>query len=180
MDIEINGVKLKQLGTKDTIRILGLFMNPSLRWDKQYKVMLDKLKQSITTLMSSKINAFQAFIYFNMYMMHSMYFGYCAININKTRWNEICKVYEATMTKKLNLSMTFPRKLLYTHRTAIGIGLLQPHTIVAIAILKQYIGNLRTMRNIRKIIVANKELIAVKASYSGRYIEVNSNRRYWK
>ena len=31
MDIEINGVKLKQLGTKDTIRILGLFINPSLR-----------------------------------------------------------------------------------------------------------------------------------------------------
>ena len=168
-------MKLKQLGTKDTIRILGLFMNPSLRWDKQYKVMLDKLKQSITALMSSKINTFQAFIYFNMYMMRSMYFRCYMIDINKMRCNEICKVYEATIAKKLNLSMTFPRKLLYARRTVFGIGLLQPYTIIAMATLKQYIGNLRIIRNVRKMIVANKELIVVKASYSGRCIKINSN-----
>ena len=46
MNIEINGMKLKQMQPKETIRILGLFMNPNLIQDCQYNVMLDKLKKS--------------------------------------------------------------------------------------------------------------------------------------
>ena len=86
--------------------------------------------------MSSKINIFQAFIYFNMYMVRSMHFRYCIINLNMTKYNELRKAYKTAMVKKLNLGVTFLRKLLYTRQTAIGVGLLQLHTIVAIAILK--------------------------------------------
>ena len=86
--------------------------------------------------MSSKINEFQAFMYFNMYMVRSIYFGYYTIDINKKKCDEIRKVYKITMAKKLNLGATFLRRLLYTRRTAIGVRLLQLHTIIAVATLK--------------------------------------------
>jgi len=67
-----------------------------------------------------------------------------------------------------------------TNRTAIGVSLLQPYTIVAIATLKQYIGNIRLMRNVGQMIVTTEELVVIKTGYRGRCIDFISECRYWK
>jgi len=77
------------------------------------------------------------------------------------------------MVQKLNIGATFLRWLLYARRTTIGVGLLQPHGIVAVAILKQYIGNTRIIRNVEQIIVTTKELIAIKIGYGRQCIDVD-------
>ena len=50
-------------------------MNPSLTWKYQYKIMKDKLNTLIMKLINIDVNEFQAYIYFNIYMIRSIFFG---------------------------------------------------------------------------------------------------------
>ena len=65
---------------------------------------------------------------------------------------------------------------MYARRTTIGVRLLQLHTIVVTAMLKQYIRNVRTMKNVGQMIVINEELIAIKTGYGGRCIDIDLDR----
>ena len=56
-------------------------MNLSLKWDKKFKIMKEKIKQSITKLMNLDMNTHQAYLYFNMYLIWSVYFGCSIIQI---------------------------------------------------------------------------------------------------
>ena len=53
---------------------------------------------------------------------------------------------------KLGLSKNFPRLALYVRKSALGIGLMQPSTIIAILKLKSYIGNKRKEGNATQLI----------------------------
>ena len=50
-------------------------MNLELKWNDQLDIMLDKLKSNIKKIMAMDISPFQAYIYFNTYMLKSIYFG---------------------------------------------------------------------------------------------------------
>ena len=58
INININRVKLKQLKSNETTYALGVYINPSLDWNDQYKVMKEKLEHSVTKLIRTLINEF--------------------------------------------------------------------------------------------------------------------------
>ena len=49
-----------------------------LEWIDQFVIMRKKMITSITKLMNTDINPYQAHVYFNMYMLKSIFFG-CAV-----------------------------------------------------------------------------------------------------
>jgi len=67
-----------QIKSTEIIRALEVYINPSLTWDKQFKIMKDRTKQSITKLINIDVNTQQVYLYFNMYLIRSVYFG-CSI-----------------------------------------------------------------------------------------------------
>ena len=77
----IHDRELKKLQPEDTERMLGIYINPALKNDKQFLIIKEKLLESIKKLMRIEINVFQVFIYFNMYMVRSVYFGAGIIDI---------------------------------------------------------------------------------------------------
>ena len=54
--------------------------------------------------MNMDINAYQAGMYFNVYMIKSVYFGCGVIELNKQQENELRRLYEEPMLVKLGLS----------------------------------------------------------------------------
>ena len=80
----IHDRELKQLQPEDTERMLGIYMNPALKNNKQFLIIKEKLLESIIKLMRIEMNAFQAFIYFNMYMVRSVYFGTGIMDISQS------------------------------------------------------------------------------------------------
>ena len=68
-------------------------------------------------------------------------------------------IYEPVILNKLRLSKTFPRKLLYTKKISIRLGLLQPKTVLAKLSIKQFLENIRINNNVSKIIVICEELV---------------------
>ena len=57
------------------MKILGIFINPELNWNEQFKIMKNKLKDSIKKVIAIKMTLFQAHIYFNMHKIKSVFFG---------------------------------------------------------------------------------------------------------
>jgi len=66
----------------------------------------------------------------------------------------------------MKLGAKFSRKLLYTWQDAIGIGLLQPHTIIAMAIVRQHIRNVRLQQNVDKRIIVLEEILVIESGYT--------------
>ena len=93
--------------------------------------------------MNMDINLYQAYIYFNMYMIKSVFFGCGVIELNSREEEELKRIYEEPLLIKLGLGRKFPRIVLYKRKSALGIGLMKPSTVIAILKLKSYIGNRR-------------------------------------
>ena len=49
---------------------------------------------SIKKLMAMKITLYQVYVYFNMYMLKSVFFGAAIIEINKKQIKELKRIYE--------------------------------------------------------------------------------------
>ena len=48
----------------------------------QFSIMWCKMITSITKLMSTDINLFQAYVYFNIYMLKSVFFSYTVVYLD--------------------------------------------------------------------------------------------------
>ena len=86
--------------------------------------MKTKLKDSIKQVVNTLILYYQAYIYFNTYMVKSIFFGTAIFKLTAKQEEELKNIYEPVILKKLGLSKTFPRKLLYIKKTSISISLL--------------------------------------------------------
>ena len=177
--IKVHGEIIKEINVNQSTRTLGVHLTPALNWKGQFEVMRKKMHQSITSIMNMDINAFQASIYFNVYMIKAVFFGCGVIELNPKEEVELKRIYEEPMLIKLGLSRKFPRVVLYMRKSALGIGLMAPSTIIAILKLKQYIGHSRKRGNAGKAIQMQEEYRRIEA---GRRIQLGENpkHRYWK
>ena len=75
--------------------------------------MADKIKVAIPKLKNIKINYHQVYIFFNTYLLKSVYFGARIVQLNKEQEEYLKKIYEETIASKLRLEKKFPRSILY-------------------------------------------------------------------
>ena len=115
-----------------------------------------------------------------MYIIHSIYFGIKIVELYKSKCKELKQIYKLPMAKKLHLGEKLLYKLLYFKQLALGIGLLQPHTIIAASALKQYFRNIRIKNNARKIIITIKDIMKIKSRYNKFPTQVVIECRFWK
>ena len=74
--------------------------------------------------MATEISLYQAYIFFNMYLLRSVFFGCSMVEISEKQEKELKKIYEILLLTKLKLGEKFPRRILYTRRTALGVGII--------------------------------------------------------
>ena len=177
--IFVHGQEIKQLEINESTRTLGVHLSPSLCWKGQFEVMRKKLHESITKIMNIDINPYQASVYFNVYMIKSVFFGCGVINLNEKQELELRKLYEEPMLIKLGFSRNFPRKVLYMRKSALGIGLMAPKTIIDTMKLKLYIGNVRRIGNATQALDIHHDFQQIEA---GRNCTIGEDSKnvYWK
>ena len=74
--------KISSVEPSISTRTLGVYINPLLCWKGQFEVMRKKLYILIIKLMNTDINLYQAVVYYNIYMIKSVYFGYGIVELN--------------------------------------------------------------------------------------------------
>jgi len=143
--------------------MLGVFITPSLSWKSQFEHIRKKMNESVTKLMATSITTQQAYLYFNIYLISSVYFGAEIISLNKKQCKELKKIYEEPILVKLKLSRKLPRELLYTQRVELGIGLISPKIAIAVATLRLYFSNMRMASDVSKMIAINEEYTTIES-----------------
>ena len=177
--LEVHNVEIKPIKVEEATRTLGVHISPAISWNSQFEVMRKKLDKSVTRFMNMDINAYQAAIYFNTYIITSVYFGCGIVKLSPKEEQELRRLYEAPMLMKLGFSRNFPRHTLYSRRSALGIGLMKPNTIIDMMKLKLYLGNKRKLGNTNEAVVAQEDMRNIEA---GRNVKMGEDphKRYWK
>ena len=162
----------------ESTRILGVHITPSLNWKGQFEIMKKKVHTAITKLMNTQINPFQAAIFYHTYMIKSAFFGCGIIELNEKQNDALKQIYEEPLLMKLGLSRKFPRKILYSRKSALGVGIMTPLTIIAMLKAKLYLGNVRAKGVTNEAVQLHEEMVAVKA---GRKVQIGGEQkyRYW-
>ena len=133
-------------------------------------------KLNITTLYTTS-----TYLYFNAYLVKSIFFGTEIMHLNSNQNKELKLICEIVIYTKLGLGGKFLREILYFNRNSIGIGLTTPKTIVAMLALKLYISNKCAKIKVRYIIEIIDNIIAVEQGSSNNTItkSYSQNKPTW-
>ena len=76
-------------------------------------------------------------------MVTNVFFGCDVTRLNKKQCDELKNTCELPLTRKMKLGDKFTRKLLHVRKSALGIGLVEPNTVMDSLDLKLNAGNKR-------------------------------------
>ena len=68
---------------------------------------------------------------------------------------------------------------MYLHKTALGLGLMRPNTILTSLALKLYIGHTRLNSPTNDLITANLQMVQVEAGRNINFEDIDPNTRTW-
>ena len=100
-EIDINQMSLKQISVEKSIRSLGLHMLPSLSWKDHFTIIREKIIKGIIKLMRMAIKPYQIHVYFNMYILTSVFFRCTTVELMEKQISELKRICEASIIKKL-------------------------------------------------------------------------------
>ena len=83
------------------------------------------------------------------------------------------EIYKPVILRKLGLSSNFPRSVLYSRKTALGVGLMAPRTIIDGLAMKLYVGHQRSEDRISKIIQIIEDNTSTQYGYLNSVIDTN-------
>jgi hypothetical protein len=175
--VEINSKELKRVDCKMNIKTLGMMIGPVLNWKSQFTEMVKKMKEAIGKLNKTEMITSTASLYYNMYLIKKVYFGCGIITITEQQEEILKKIYEPVILRKMGLSEKFPRAVLYSRQTALGVGLMSPKTIIDSLALKLYVGHQRYRSELSKMIRINEENARYFYGYSRQLADIEDN--YW-
>ena len=148
-------------------------MGPALIWDKQFVCMVNKMRDAIEALKQTILADSTASMYYNMYLIKKVYYGSGIYVINKRQEKILKSIYESVILNKMGLSIKFPRKVLYARKSALGVGLMAPRTIMSILALKLYVSHQRGETRVSKMININEDNIQLHYGFKTSVIDSN-------
>ena len=176
-ELWLNGKKLVELDFNESQRTLGVCINPALTWTKQFEIMKEKMCVAMSKLRSTPLSIGNACVFFNVCLITQVFFGCGIIILNDKQEEILMKIMECTLLKKLGLSERFPRKILYSLKSQLGVGIMKPSTIIAMLALKLYAGHKRQEDVVSKKMVINERNIAWQHGYSKGILEISRDHK---
>ena len=169
----IQNDQLKQNSIQESVKTLGVKINPELTWSNQFEMMREKLIRAMSKLKSTPISVENAYIFVNMYLINQVYFGAGIMSLTRKQEETLKKICETTLLRKLGLSEKFPRKILHTKKSQLGVGILQPSTILTILSLKLYLGHKRKEDEIAKQISINEMNTQFQYGFGNNILDID-------
>ena len=86
----------------------------------------------MTKIINVYLNYYQISIYYNIYVLTSVYFGYGITKLDDKEEAELMKIYEVLILKKLGLSIKFLQAIMHILKESLGLEFVKPKTIIVI------------------------------------------------
>ena len=94
-------------------RTLGVYVTPALLWKSHFEIMRKKVNEAIVKLSVVEMNHHQTAIYYNVYMLTSVYFRSGIIELDEKEEIELMRITEPALLRKMGLSVKFLRTVMY-------------------------------------------------------------------
>jgi len=130
------------------------------------------MKLAMWRLRSIPITTVNMYLFYNMYLMTHVYFGCGIMNITPPQETVLMKLSETFLLQKLKLSVKMPREVLYTRKSALGVGLMKPSTIIAVLALQSYFGHMRMEGVTAQMVNILEENKVVQYGYMSNIMEI--------
>ena len=101
------------------------------------------MREAMCKLERVLLSIVNAHMYYNMYLIKKVYFGCDIMKLMPNQEKILMKISEKVLLKKMGLSEKFLRMMLYARKSALGVGLIKPSTMVLILLLKLYVEHVR-------------------------------------
>ena len=119
--------------------------------------MRKKIHNLVIKIMNMDINPYQVLVYYNVYMIKLVFFGYRVIELHRKEENELKRIYKESILIKIGFSWKFLQTVMCTRKSTLKIDLMIPNTIIKMLKLKLYIGNKWNEGNTGEAIKAQEE-----------------------
>ena len=80
-ELWLNKKRLNKIIYTESLKSLEIYINPALKWIRQFKEMKTKLYRIISKLQSIPVSVANAYVFINMYLIIQVYFGCGIISI---------------------------------------------------------------------------------------------------
>ena len=120
--------------------------------------MVNKMRVVMVKLLKINIIAPLTYIYFNTYLLKSVYFGCRIVQLDNEQEYILQNIYEIPFLWNLQLSEKIPKEVLCIRQSALEIRLIKLSMAVDVLALKLYLGNKRVKNRIVRLLLTNKEL----------------------
>ena len=102
----------------------------------------------------------QVHLCFNTCMLTNVFFGCGIVSFNNKQCEELKNIFELPIIRKMKLGDNFPRKLLHMKKSASGVGLIEPKTVIDSLSLKLCVGNKISKGELKRVTSMHEEISA--------------------
>ena len=152
--------KTKKIVASKSVKTLGAHINSSLIWKDEHEHVKVKMANSIKTLMKTEMEIHQARLCLTHICCQMCFFGCGIVQFTKLQTDELRKMCELLMIRKVGLGDNFPQKLLHVRKLALGAGLIEPSIAIDMLALKTHVGDKRNEGTLSEAIKMHEELSA--------------------
>jgi len=100
---------VEQRAVHITTRTLGVWFQPNLLWNDEFKQVRNKLIVSIKKIMNTKLHTYQIHTYFHVYMLTLVNFGCSVVQFTYLEEAELIRIYDRPIIDKFGLGEKIPR-----------------------------------------------------------------------
>ena len=114
------------MSCKKSKKTLGVHVSPSMKWEGQFDAMVEKMKDAMHELGKVEIAATIAYLHQDACLIKKVCFGSGVMSLTEKQERMLKQTHEPVLLRKMNLSEKFPRSVLHSRKTTLGIGLMAP------------------------------------------------------
>ena len=111
----LNQDEIEKIDNIKCARTLGVRMCPELKWNEQFEIMKDKMRETIGKLKNTVIFVLIAH-FFNVRLTKKVHFGYGVFVTTIKQEETLMKMCEPVTLRKMGFSMNFPRKIAHAQK----------------------------------------------------------------
>ena len=116
-------------------------ISPALVWDKQFTMMVNKMKEAVRKLNNTEMVTITVSMYYNIYLIKNVYYSCRILSISQKQEEILKKICKPVILRKLRLSIKFLINVLHTRKLVLEVGLMSLSTIIDILLFKLYISH---------------------------------------
>ena len=147
-------------------------MGPAMTWDKQFVKMVNKMKDAIGLLKITTIATSAASMHYDMHLTKKVHYGGVIFHIDDSQERMLKSIFESVILNKMGLSIKFPRKVLHARKSALGVGLMAPKTIMSVLAIKLCVSHQRGETRVSEMININEDNIGIFYGFKQKVIDL--------